>query len=142
MVKSVNSMPMYSIARTNTKAVTPHTSTMSFKGKSKEDEGGLEFKERNSNDISLTRATFSRLTNEQIDNANETGKIQGKAKIVQGQSGGFQIAPNFMNLVVGTKTIPAGYELRKDWAGFTAVLPKDSESILLKKKPEKLDIEG
>jgi hypothetical protein len=119
----------------NNKAVTPHTSTMNFRGKPTKEEDSVETETKKPYEISNTRALFSRLTDNQINQANETGKIQGKAKISQSGYGGFSIAPNFINLTVGTKTIPAGYELRKDWAGFTAVVPKDSESILLKEKP-------
>lgn len=131
MVRSVNSMPVFSALKSK-QAVTPRNVTM-FKGESVKPEKPIKTKDPNS--VGYWRAAFSRLTDEQIKNANETGKLSGKVKIKQNSAGtGYTIAPNLMNITTGTQTIPAGYELRKNWLGFTTVLPKDSEGLFVKKK--------
>lgn len=128
MVRSVNSMPTITMVKAQS-AVTPHNVT-SFKGKAEK-----QAKTKDPNKVGYWRAAFSRLTNEQIKNANETGQLSGNVKIKPSSVGtGYVIAPNLMNVTTGTKTIPEGYELRKNLLGFTVVLPKDSEGVFIKKK--------
>ena len=131
MVRSVNSMPVFNTLKTQ-QAVTPRNVTM-FKGEKIKQEKPVKTKDPTK--VGYWRAAFSRLTTEQINNANETGKLSGKVKIKQNLAGtGYTIAPNLMNITTGTQTIPAGYELRKNWLGFTVILPKDSEGLFIKKK--------
>lgn len=130
MVRSVNSMPVYSALKTK-QTVTPHNVT-NFKGEIKQNKKTIT---KDESYIGYWRAAFSRLTDEQIEHANKTGKISGKVKIKPAADyTGYHIAPNLMNITTGTQTIPEGYELRKNWLGFTRVLPKDSEGVFIKKK--------
>lgn len=127
MVRSVSGMPLN--AMQNVKAVTSRNVTGSyFKGGEK-----VAAKVKDSTQIGYWRAAFSRLTDEQIKSVNETGKLNGRVKFRSNGQGGYLIVPNIMNVSVGTKTLPAGFELKKNFLGFTCVVPKDSESILLKK---------
>lgn len=128
MVRSVNSMSVFQNMKTT---VTPRNVT-SFRGDDK-NVTSAKNTNKNPNKIGYFRALFSRLTNEQIKNANETGKVEGKIKIKPDGNGGYKIVSNLMNVTTGTQTIPTGYELRKNWLGFTKVLPKDSNGILIKK---------
>lgn len=82
--------------------------------------------------ISRARAMFNRLTDEQIKAINETGKLPEGVKIEKDAYGNYHIGNNFINLTPGTRTVPAGYELKKDWMGFTVIVPKDTESVLIK----------
>ncbi len=126
MVRSVNSMPVFNTLKAQ-QAVTPRNVTM-FKGEK-------TVKTKDPTKVGYWRAAFSRLTTEQINNANETGKLSGKVKIKQNLAGtGYSLTSNLMGITVGTQTIPAGYELRKNWLGFTVLLPKDSEGLFIKKK--------
>ncbi len=127
MVRSVSGMPFN--AMQNAKAVTSRNVTGTyFKAGEK-----IAAKAKDSTKIGYWRAAFSRLTDEQIKNVNETGKLNGNVKFRSNGQGGYTIVPNLMNVSVGTKTLPAGFELKKNFLGFTCVVPKDSESILLKK---------
>ena len=131
MVRSVNSMPVFNTLKAQ-QAVTPRNVTM-FKGEKVKQEKPVKTKDPNK--VGYWRAAFSRLTTEQINNANETGKLSGKVKIKQNLAGtGYKLATNLMGVSTGTQTIPAGYELRKNWLGFTVILPKDSEGLFIKKK--------
>lgn len=82
--------------------------------------------------ISWARAAFSRLTDEQIKTINETGKLPQGVKVVRDGMGGYTLSNNYGGLVTGTRTIPEGFEMKKDWAGFTVIVPKDTESIFVK----------
>lgn len=127
MVRSVSGMPFSTMQ--NVKAVTSRNVTGTyFKGREKRTTNT-----KDSTKIGYWRAAFSRLTNEQIKNVNETGKLNGNVKFRSNGQGGYVIVPNIMNVSVGTKTLPAGFELKKNFLGFTCVVPKDSESIFLKK---------
>lgn len=131
MVRSVNSMPVFNTLKTQ-QAVTPRNVTM-FKGEKVKQEKPVKTKDPTK--VGYWRAAFSRLTTEQINNANETGKLSGKVKIKPNLAGtGYSLTSNLMGITVGTQTIPEGYELRKNWLGFTVLLPKDSEGLFIKKK--------
>ena len=131
MVRSVSGMPFN--AMRSSKAVTSRnvTSTTYFKG---EDKTHNKETLTNSAKVGFWRAAFSRLTNKQIEEANKTGKLSGKAKIKPNGRGGYTIVSNLMGVSSGTQTIPEGFELRKNWLGFTKVLPKDTEGLFIKKK--------
>ncbi len=100
-------------------------------------EPSTEVKKENTDKIGFLRLMFNRLTDEQIKNVNETGQLPEKAKFRQtltGATGGFTVQNNWFGLTNGTRTLPEGYEVRKNKLGFTRVVPKDSECFWLKKK--------
>lgn len=130
MVRSVNSMPVFQTMKT-AQAVTPRNVTTAFRGERTQAKAPQA---KDPGKVGYFRAVFSRLTNEQIKEANESGKIKGKVKFKSNQRGGYVIVPNLMYITTGTQTIPAGFELRKNWLGFTRVLPKDAEGAFIKKK--------
>lgn len=82
--------------------------------------------------ISWARAAFSRLTNEQITIINETRKLPQGTKFVPNGYGGYTLSNNYGGIVTGTRTMPEGFELKKNWLGFTVVVPKETESIFIK----------
>src|SRR5574344_3030689 len=127
MVRSVNSMPVFTTVKYH-QAVTPQNSAMNFKGEKKLATNSV----KDPNKIGYWRATFSRLTDKQIANINETGQLTGKVKF-KNVLGRYGIVPNLLNVTTGTKTLPAGYEVKKNWLGFTLVLPKDSEGAFIEK---------
>lgn len=82
--------------------------------------------------ISWGRAAFSRLTDEQIRIINETGRLPEGTKFVCDGMGGYTLSNNYGGIVTGTRTLPEGFELKKDWLGFTVIVPKDTESVFVK----------
>lgn len=85
-------------------------------------------------EISTAKLIIKRLTDEQIDQVNKARKLPQNAKFVRDGYGGYYIAANFMDLQIGTRKLPEGFEVRKDALGFTCVLPKDAEGLFIKKK--------
>lgn len=84
--------------------------------------------------IGFFRIIFSRLTDEQIASINETKMLPKNAKFM-GNCGFYGIHNNFFNILSGTRRLPEGYEVRKNFLGFTKIVLKDSEGLLLRKKP-------
>jgi len=82
--------------------------------------------------IGNTRLIFSRLTSKQIEQVNESGKLPANAKFVKTEQGGYVIRPNWFNVITGTRTIPAGFEIKKNLLGFSKVLPKDSAGLFIR----------
>jgi len=88
--------------------------------------------------IGFFRLAFNRLTQEQIDTINTGGKLPENAKFYTkpAEQGGYgeryRLGNNILNIQPGTTTLPAGYELKKDWLGFTKVVPKDTTSIFIR----------
>lgn len=82
--------------------------------------------------IGRLRLLFSRLTNEQINAVNESRKLPNNAKFSKTVYGGYKIHNNFFGIRAGTKTLPEGYELKKGLLGFTVVVPKDTEGLLIR----------
>jgi len=89
--------------------------------------------------ISFIRALFSVLNDEQIDELNKSRKLPENCKFVFNGAGGYTITPNVLNLSLGTRTLPGDFEVKKNVLGFALVVPKDADSILIKKRPEKND---
>lgn len=89
-------------------------------------------KNENTMKISYLRLGFNRLKNEQIDEINKTGKLPKNAKFVRTAGGNFKITADIFHIKQGTKTLPAGYEVRKSIFGFTKVVPKDTQGLFLK----------
>ncbi len=88
----------------------------------------------NNDDISWLRIGFGLLTDEQINTINETGRLPKNAKIVKNGNGEYVLANNFFNITTGTRTVPEGFEVRKNVLGFSVVVPKDSEGLLIRDK--------
>lgn len=80
------------------------------------------------------RLFFKRLTNEQINAVNESKKLPKNAKFKSKVGGGYKVTNNWLNVSSGTKTLPAGFEVRKNFLGFTRVVPVDTEGLFIKKK--------
>lgn len=79
--------------------------------------------------IGFFRLAFGRLTEEQLTAVNRSGKLPKNAKFI-----GHSVANNILNIIPGTSTLPAGYELRKGWFGFTRMVLKDTEGFGIRKK--------
>lgn len=85
--------------------------------------------------IGFFRLVFNRLTKEQIDAVNKAGKLPGNAKFYPGKiNGRYSIGNKILGIKQGTRTLPAGCELRKSWLGFTKIVNKDTEGWFLRKK--------
>ena len=85
--------------------------------------------------VNPLRIWFHRLTQDQIDAINETRALPKNMKVRPNPVGtGFHTYHNIFNLYNGTKTLPDGYELRKNILGFTRLVPNDTEGFWLKKK--------
>ena len=82
--------------------------------------------------IGTARIIFNRLTDKQIETINKTGRLPDNAKFVANGQGGYVITNNFMDLRIGTQTLPEGFEVKKDVFGFTCVLPKGSHGLMVK----------
>ena len=87
-------------------------------------------------EISNTRLIFGTLKDEQINQINKSKKLPHNGKFVPNGYGGYRIAANFINLTIGTRKLPEGFEVRKDVMGFACVLPIDSSGLFIKKKNE------
>ena len=85
--------------------------------------------------VNVFRIWFCRLKPEQIEQINKTGKLPDNMKIRPNSAGtGYHIAHNIFGLTNGTRTVPEGYEFRRNILGFTRLIPKDTEGFWLKKK--------
>lgn len=80
--------------------------------------------------ISFFRLAFGRLTDEQIDAVNKSRRLPKNAKINSFGS----VKNDIFHITRGTRTLPEGYELRKNIFGFTKLVLIDSEGLFLKKK--------
>ena len=83
--------------------------------------------------VSTPRAIFGYLTQEQIDEINRTRKLPKNVKISRTKDGSFYMRPNWFNISRGTHKIPEGFELRRNLAGFTEVVPIGEEGLTLRK---------
>ena len=84
--------------------------------------------------INIARILFHRLTPEQIKTINETRQLPKNAKIVDAEvTGEPKLTWNAFDIIKGTHTLPAGYELKQDILGFTHVVREDSKAWYLKK---------
>ena len=87
-------------------------------------------------EIGALRLAFGFLTDEQVAQINNTGKLPPNAKFVPNGMGGYTITNNFFGIIPGTQELPVGFEVKKDVLGFTAVLPKGTNSVLIRDKKE------
>lgn len=85
--------------------------------------------------IGRWRLFFNRLTQEQINQVNETRMLPEKAKFERGLAG-YVVANNWCNVFEGTPVLPAGYELKRGLLGFTKVRPIGTKGLFIRKTPE------
>lgn len=80
--------------------------------------------------ISWIRAVTGILSYEQIDAINQTRRLPDNVKIMQNGAGGYTIGYNYFGIRAGTRTVPMGFELKKDVFGFAHVVPMDTDGLL------------
>ena len=80
--------------------------------------------------ISWIRAVTGILSYEQINAINQTRHLPENVKIMQNGAGGYTIGYNYFGIRAGTRTVPAGFELKKDVFGFAHVVPMDTDGLL------------
>ena len=83
-------------------------------------------------EIGMLRIGTGFLTDEQIAQINKTKKLPSNAKFVPNAVGQYRIVNNFINLTVGTQTLPEGFEVKKNILGQAVVLPKGSDGLFIK----------
>lgn len=81
--------------------------------------------------IGFMRLLFNRLTKEQIDGINQSGKLPKNAKFVENM-GKINIAWNLADITTGTHELPKGYEVKNDIFGFTHVVREGTKNIFIK----------
>ncbi len=83
-------------------------------------------------EIGMLRLGTGFLTDEQVAQINKTKKLPSNAKFVPNAVGQYRIVNNFINLTVGTQTLPEGFEVKKNILGQAVVLPKGSDGLFIK----------
>ena len=83
-------------------------------------------------EIGMLRLGTGFLTDEQIAQINKTKKLPSNAKFVPNAVGQYRIVNNFINLTVGTQSLPEGFEVKKNILGQAVVLPKGSDGLFIK----------
>lgn len=124
MKQSENNLPKSSSVFDETNNSSNNTDTVHF---TKENAEIIDMPE-----IGFIRVAFNRLTDEQIAAINKNKKLPNNAKFVPDGQGRYIITNNIANIRVGTQTLPAGFEVKKDAFGFTCVVPEGSHGLLLK----------
>ena len=93
-----------------------------------------QVEEKKAPEISGVRVFFNRLTDEQIAQVNESGKLPKNAKVVDDVAiGKPRLTWNLWDITPGTHKMPAGYELKKDILGFTHLVREGTQAWYLKK---------
>jgi len=83
--------------------------------------------------IGVVRLFFKYLNDEQVNAINRSGKLPENAKFIPKSDGtGYRIHNNFFGVRSGTRIIPAGYEVRRNWLGFAIVVPKGTEGLFIR----------
>jgi len=82
--------------------------------------------------IGFFRITFNYLSDEQIKQVNESGKLPKNAKFIPDGMGGYRIHNNFFGIRHGTQQLPAGFELKRSLLGFTVVVPKGTDGLFIR----------
>lgn len=85
----------------------------------------------NKKDISTGEALTKILTDEQINEINRTGQIPEGTAIAKDKRGDYYITSDALGLETGTRTLPKGFEVKKDRLGFAVVVPKGTRSIMI-----------
>ncbi len=100
----------------------------------KSDTVELSTKEVKPPKIGALRILFRYLKQDQIDAINETKRLPKNAKFI-GAPGGYALFINWFNIVSGTTKLPDTHEVKRDFLGFTIVVPKETKSIFIRKTP-------
>ncbi len=85
--------------------------------------------------IGRFRLLFKRLTKEQIKQVNETGMLPPTARFYN-SFGYYSVGNKFVGLTSGTRKLPAGFELKQNFLGFTRVVPKGTTGVFVRKTKE------
>ena len=86
---------------------------------------------KNNKDINFLQAETSLLTDEQIKEINKTKKMPEGTVIAKDELGNYYITSDIFILQSGTRTLPKGYEVKKDKLGFAIVVPIGTKGILI-----------
>lgn len=81
--------------------------------------------------IGFANLLFNRLTKEQIEEINKTGKLPKNAKFVD-YMGKVYITWNLADITTGTHELPKGYEIKNDILGFTHVVREGTKNLFIK----------
>lgn len=93
-----------------------------------------QVEEKKAPEIGWARVLFSRLTDDQIAQVNETKLMPKNAKVVEEfATGKPRLTWNLFDITPGTHTLPAGYELKKGILGFTHLVREGTQAWYLKK---------
>ena len=84
------------------------------------------------NSISIARLAFQYLNDAQIEEVNRTGMLPENAKFVRTSDGRYIICNNFFGIRAGTRKIPEGYEVKRDFLGFAVVVPKETKGLFIR----------
>ena len=83
--------------------------------------------------IGFFRLATGFITKKQIAQINESGKLPDNAKFVQNGWGGYTIQNDIFGITPGTKTLPAGFEVKRGGIfGQAIVVPKGTEGLLIR----------
>ncbi len=83
--------------------------------------------------INSFRSIAGLLRDDEIHNINKYGIVPENTKIAVNAFGGiYRLQPDWFGFSLGTKTVPEGFEAKKDIFGFAAVYPKGSSSFFVK----------
>ena len=91
---------------------------------------------QNQSKIGFLEAATGLLSDEQIAQINSTRQVPEGTIIVKTEDGDYDIENDRLNLTTGTRTLPEGYEVRKNILGAAKIVPIDQKSIFLKKKEQ------
>lgn len=86
---------------------------------------------KNDVNIKFFEALSGLLNDEQIDTINKTRKMPEGTIIAKDESGNFYITTDALNIETGTRTLPDGYEVKKNRFGFAVVVPVDTKGIFI-----------
>ena len=71
------------------------------------------------------------LTEEQVEMINKTGRMPEGMLIAKDMSGKFYVTGDLLNVTSGTRTLPKGYEVKRNMLGFAIVVPVGTKGILI-----------
>lgn len=83
-------------------------------------------------EIDFLQAQSRLLTDKQIAKINKTRRMPEGTIIEKDNRGNYYITSDITGLSNGTRTVPKGYELKKDAMGFAVVVPIDTKGILIR----------
>lgn len=86
------------------------------------------------NDINFLEAQSRLLSDRQISIINKTKKMPDGTIIEKDKYGNYYITSDITGLSTGTKTLPKGYEVRKDITGFAIVVLIDQKGVFIRDK--------